>query len=63
MDSIDFLQAVGGVAEWLRRWTFVPLGSARVGSNPIPRHRYLLKLLNEVEKYAEPTVWAEKQNI
>ena len=23
------------VAEWLRRWTANPLGSARVGSNPI----------------------------
>ena len=23
------------VAEWLRRWTANPMGSARVGSNPI----------------------------
>ena len=23
------------VAEWLRRWTANPLGSARVGSNPV----------------------------
>ena len=25
----------GSVAEWLRRWTANPMGSARVGSNPI----------------------------
>ena len=30
------LQVVGDeVAEWLRRWTANPMGSARVGSNPI----------------------------
>ena len=31
------MQAVADdeVAEWLRRWTANPLGSARVGSNPI----------------------------
>ena len=39
-----------GVAEWLRRWTANPLGSARVGSNPIPvgilfKH-FLVKLKN-----------------
>ena len=28
-------QPVDEVAEWLRRWTANPLGSARVGSNPI----------------------------
>ena len=27
--------AADEVAEWLRRWTANPLGSARVGSNPI----------------------------
>ena len=27
--------SVDEVAEWLRRWTANPLGSARVGSNPI----------------------------
>ena len=26
---------VDEVAEWLRRWTANPMGSARVGSNPI----------------------------
>ena len=31
------------VAEWLRRWTANPLGSARVGSNPIlVEHKYYL---------------------
>ena len=29
----DFME--DEVAEWLRRWTANPLGSARVGSNPI----------------------------
>ena len=28
-------QLVDEVAEWLRRWTANPMGSARVGSNPI----------------------------
>ena len=28
-------QSVDEVAEWLRRWTANPMGSARVGSNPI----------------------------
>ena len=28
-------QRADEVAEWLRRWTANPLGSARVGSNPI----------------------------
>ena len=27
--------AADEVAEWLRRWTANPMGSARVGSNPI----------------------------
>ena len=30
------------VAEWLRRWTANPLGSARVGSNPILVDAFLL---------------------
>ena len=29
------IDAQDEVAEWLRRWTANPLGSARVGSNPI----------------------------
>ncbi len=34
------------VAEWLRRWTANPMGSARVGSNPILVGKFLLfKLL------------------
>ena len=34
------------VAEWLRRWTANPLGSARVGSNPILVEEFLfLKLV------------------
>ncbi|GBN26037.1 hypothetical protein AVEN_86877-1 [Araneus ventricosus] len=32
---IQELKHVDEVAEWLRRWTANPLGSARVGSNPI----------------------------
>ena len=31
--SVDFND--DEVAEWLRRWTANPMGSARVGSNPI----------------------------
>ena len=31
----SFKQRGDEVAEWLRRWTANPLGSARVGSNPI----------------------------
>ena len=30
-----FLFVSDEVAEWLRRWTANPMGSARVGSNPI----------------------------
>ena len=30
-----YCSVVDEVAEWLRRWTANPLGSARVGSNPI----------------------------
>ena len=33
---VDSFEGIDGVAEWLRRWTANPLGSARVGSNPIP---------------------------
>ena len=29
------------VAEWLRRWTANPMGSARVGSNPILVDKFL----------------------
>ena len=32
---ILFARTQDEVAEWLRRWTANPLGSARVGSNPI----------------------------
>ena len=35
-NQINFLLSITDeVAEWLRRWTANPLGSARVGSNPI----------------------------
>ena len=29
------------VAEWLRRWTWNPLGSARTGSNPVVSEGFL----------------------
>ena len=32
---IHLANHVDEVAEWLRRWTANPMGSARVGSNPI----------------------------
>ena len=35
------------VAEWLRRWTANPLGSPRVGSNPI-----LVEILSEKSRAA-----------
>ena len=31
------------VAEWLRRWTWNPLGSARTGSNPVVSEGFLYK--------------------
>ena len=31
----EMITEVDEVAEWLRRWTANPMGSARVGSNPI----------------------------
>ena len=34
------------VAEWLRRWTANPMGSARVGSNPILVDHILLQKLS-----------------
>ena len=44
MNDIDV--AHDEVAEWLRRWTANPLGSARVGSNPILVEEFLfLKLV------------------
>ena len=33
------------VAEWLRRWTANPMGSARVGSNPILVVKYFFQNL------------------
>ena len=36
------------VAEWLRRWTANPMGSARVGSNPI-----LVELFQKNFRYRE----------
>ncbi len=36
LDTVLNLQSLSDeVAEWLRRWTANPMGSARVGSNPI----------------------------
>ena len=37
---------VDEVAEWLRRWTANPMGSARVGSNPILVEFFLVQVLN-----------------
>ena len=33
--ELELSLQVDWVAEWLRRWTANPMGSARVGSNPI----------------------------
>ena len=32
---VELARQLDEVAEWLRRWTANPLGSPRVGSNPI----------------------------
>ena len=35
-DVLEFLKTQEDImAEWLRRWTANPLGSARAGSNPV----------------------------
>ena len=36
------------VAEWLRRWTANPMGSARVGSNPILVDNFGLKNIFQI---------------
>ena len=47
-DNKIHLFAQDEVAEWLRRWTANPLGSARVGSNPI--------LVDDFET-CKPVIW------
>ena len=37
------------MAEWLRRWTANPMGSARVGSNPILVENLLFDTTNHCE--------------
>ena len=37
------------MAEWLRRWTANPMGSARVGSNPILVENLLFEKTNHCE--------------
>ena len=39
------------VAEWLRRWTANPLGSPRVGSNPILVVYFLLQYIRKKYEY------------
>ena len=39
------LNSTAVVAEWLRRWTRNPLGSARTGSNPVGSDDILLILI------------------
>ena len=41
------------VAEWLRRWTANPMGSARVGSNPILVVCFFLFFLFDVSLHAQ----------
>ena len=41
------------VAEWLRRWTANPMGSARVGSNPILVEIFCQKLQEKDFRYRE----------
>ena len=42
------------MAEWLRRWTANPMGSARVGSNPILVVFLKNQLLSFIDKRARP---------
>ena len=35
------------MAEWLRRWTWNPLGSSRAGSNPVRSEIYFICLFNK----------------
>ena len=48
------------VAEWLRRWTRNPLGSARVGSNPTGVVFYFVFRFNWIEAcFSEVKAWFE----
>ena len=49
LDTVLNLQSLSDeVAEWLRRWTANPMGSARVGSNPIFVEIFFLLLIGFV---------------
>ena len=48
--GIEILR-VDEVAEWLRRWTANPMGSARVGSNPILVVFFLFSFKHETSGY------------
>ena len=41
------------VAEWLRRWTANPLGSARVGSNPILVEEFFRHIFSKSDRPGE----------
>ena len=43
------------VAEWLRRWTANPMGSARVGSNPILVVKIFFDSVRKCEKSTRKT--------
>ena len=46
LESVLYLKSLSDeVAEWLRRWTANPMGSARVGSNPIFVETFFLQLI------------------
>ena len=49
LDTVLNLQSLSDeVAEWLRRWTANPMGSARVGSNPIFNEIFFLPAIDFV---------------
>ena len=53
------------VAEWLRRWTWNPLGSARTGSNPVVSEGFLcLMISHDTWKCPRPVanVWWYAEN-
>ena len=61
MSYVDTTSKLDEVAEWLRRWTANPLGSARVGSNPILVVSILLHSVAEETFFKENTTPIKKK--
>lgn len=63
MSYVDTTSKLDEVAEWLRRWTANPLGSARVGSNPILVVSILLHSVAEETFFKENTTPIKKRQV